>query len=236
MNKKLLTRMIPALALWVGLAEAAPAWVQIPVEKVFAPMGFDSNDDVQVVVSGVLPDLCYKSPKASATIEEGLVKVVVEALYEAPEGGVCAQLVRPFLEKVSLKVLDAGEYRVQANVDSAQLIEEKIIVKQAASIDVNDHVYAGVDFVERVPDSRKVILHLNTPSDCYELDRVEEISNEKDSFSVLPIMRKIRERCPIKVTEFKQDYTVPEGLPAEEILLHVRTLQGDSYNTLFKNK
>lgn len=236
MNKQLLTGMIPALALWVGLADAAPAWVQIPVTKVFAPMGFDSNDDTQVIVSGVLPDLCYQSPKASATIEEGVVKVIVEAIYEAPEGVACAQLERPFLEKASLKVLEAGEYRVQANVGTAQLIEEKILITQAASVDVNDHVYAGVDYVERVENSRDVVLYLNTPSDCYELDRVEQESNEKDTFSVKPIMRKIRNHCPIKTTEFKQNYTVPEGLPAEKILLHVRTLQGDSYNTLYQNK
>jgi len=236
MNKKLLTRMFPVLALWVGVAHAAPAWVQIPVTNVYVPKGFDSNDDVQVIVSGVLPDLCYQSPKASATIEEGIIKVVVEAIYDAPEGAACAQLARPFLEKASLKVLVAAEYQIQANVGTANLIEEKILISQAASVDVNDHVYAGVDYVEKTENSRKVVLYLNTPSDCYEFDRVEELSNGKDTFSVKPIMRKIRRSCPVKVTEFKVDYIVPEELSADEILLHVRTLQGDSYNTLFKNK
>lgn len=215
---------------------AAPQWVNLQVSKIYVPMGFDSNDNTQIMLTGSLPNLCYKSPKVSVVIEGGVIKLSVQALFEGSSEVACAEVAVPFLEKVNLNILEAGSYVVKANLETASLLEETLTVKQAASVDVNDHIYARVDYVERKDDSRTVLLKGYNPSDCFELDRIDEVSNEKDTYSVKPIMKKIREFCPLKMVPFEYKYDVPEGLPADEILLHVRTMQGDSVNTLFTNK
>ena len=35
--------------------------VLVPVDNVYSPKGFDANDNSEVIVSGFLPNLCYKN-------------------------------------------------------------------------------------------------------------------------------------------------------------------------------
>ena len=73
------------------------------------------------------------------------------------------------------------------------------------------------------------------PSDCYELDKVTYVSNDKDTYSVLPRLKKVKEFCPVKLKSFTITWKVPRQLDAKNVLLHVRTLNGNSVNKIIKN-
>src|SRR3989344_5288970 len=96
-----------------ALAENLPLQVEIPVDYIFAPKGFDDNDSSEIVVSGMLQNLCYKAPRATATVEGNLIKVRVTALHVRSGGGFCAQMWVPFTEVVSLGVMRTGSYTVK---------------------------------------------------------------------------------------------------------------------------
>ncbi len=215
---------------------AAPVSVSVPVDHIYVPKGFDTNDNTQVIVTGYLPNLCYKSPSSTVSVTENNISIQLNALFEAPANGVCAEAIVPYMEVVSVGVLAEGTYGIKVNEGASAFLEESVSIVQSPSLDINDHIYAAVDYVERKENTRTVILNGYNPSDCFELSEVKFISNDKDTFAVLPIMKKIRSFCPMKMIPFKYEAEVPADLKAETLLLHVRVMSGDSVNSLFDNK
>jgi hypothetical protein len=208
--------------------------VLAPVDHVYAPKGFDTNDETQVIVSGYLPNLCYKAPRSEAKVVGRTIEVTVSALLE--EGTqYCPMMIVPFLETVSLGVLDRGEYEIVVNAGSSHESKSKIQVAESSSSAIDDHVYANVDQVEKLEQSRKVLLKGSNPSPCFVFDRVEFVSNGSDTFSVLPIMKQIREHCPMKMIPFTIETSIPAGLLQEKVLFHVRGMDGRSVNALVDN-
>ena len=98
------------------------------------------------------------------------------------------------------------------------------------------YVYANVDYIETTQGSRIALLKGYNPSDCFEFDRVQFISNERDTYSVLPIMKQVREFCPMKMVPFEILVVVPRTLSVEKLLLHVRVMNGKSVNAIFENE
>lgn len=237
------TLAVTALSLGMGSLALAqtrtvltPSVRAIPVDHVFAPDGFDTNDDTQVIVTGYLPNLCYKSPKASQQVLGKTIDVRVQALYDMPPGTMCLQAIVPFMEAVSVGVLDKGTYNIKVNEGTPSSKAEQIKVVESSSSAIDDHVYAAVDFVETFPGSRTIRLKGYNPSDCFELDQIKMVSNKKDTFAVLPILKQVREACPMKMVPFEYEATVPNELDAETLLLHVRVMNGRSVNALFQNR
>lgn len=232
----IVSRVAVSLALLAGVpAVAAPTTDWAPVDHVYSPKGFDTNDDTQVIVSGYLPNLCYKAPQAEVSLVGKTIAVTVKALLNE-DVELCAQMVVPFLLPVSVGVLDKGTYRVVVNGGSRFERTSSIQVVESASSAVDNFVYANLDYVEKAPGSRRVLLKGYNPSDCFVFDRIELISNERDTFSILPIMKQVRESCPMKMVPLTIPADIPASLDPEQILLHVRVMNGKSVNALFDNR
>ncbi len=209
----------------------------IPVDHVYSPMGFDDNDsDAQVVVTGNLPSFCYKTPRAQYKIEDNTIRIQMTALYEEFPDRPCLQVQIPFLEPVKVGMLSEGTYAVKVNEEMSNPIEDSIYIKKATNLSTDDHKYAAVDYVERKDlVSRTIYLKGYNQSDCFELEKIEYLSNDKDTLSVKPILKKAREFCPLKQVPFNYEWTVPDVLPSSLVLLHVRVMTGSSINALFAN-
>ena len=218
----------------VAKADLITSEQEIPVEHVFAPKGFDNNDSSQIIVSGMLPNLCFKNPKATATVDGQKIRVRVTALHI--RGGYCAQMFVPFTEVAEVGVVTPGNYSVEVTSQGSEpALNTELSVVAASSSSIDDFVYAHVDWIETFKNSRKIVLHGYNPSDCFELDTIEMISNNKDTYSILPIMKQVRESCPRKQVPFAYEADVPLGLSASRILLHTRITNGKSVNALFFN-
>lgn len=208
--------------------------VLLKPKKIFTPVGFDDNDNTQVVLYGYLPNLCYKSPRTKVFVSGKEVSILFTAI-KGNEKAPCVQMVVPVTEIVDLGVLAQGNYNITVNGGTAAESRSKIQVSRALSPSEDDHIYANIESIERRPESRTVILRGYNPSDCYQPDRIEWISNEKDVLAVLPIMKKVHEVCPRKMVPFEQSLEVPETLSNgnSEILLHFRVMNGKSINHVF---
>ena len=53
----------------VAFAEAQTV-VNVAIKTIYAPVGFDDNDQATVVVEGYLPSSCYKLDDAKANIDQ----------------------------------------------------------------------------------------------------------------------------------------------------------------------
>lgn len=213
---------------------AGPIISHVPVNSVFAPKGFDTNDMAEIVISGHLPSLCYKSPIVKTRVENNVIHVDVYALNTEQDDGLeCTRMVVPFLIPVEVGVLDRGKYLVKVNENSGHDKNEELFVSEALSSAIDEHVYAYVENVLIKPGSREITLKGYNPSDCYQFDRVDFVSNGKNVYSVLPKMKQVDHYCPRKMVPFTIETKVPDSLSEKELLLHVRAMHGKSVNALF---
>jgi hypothetical protein len=238
--KKITFTLCSALALLpaITLAAAPTAFeTAVPVDHIYTPSGFDSNDNTEVVVTGYLPNLCYKAPNSVISVKDGKISVSVKAMRRDNGLAFCTLIRLPFTESVNIGVLDKGQYQIAVNEKTNWEQQSKIAVTEAVSNSVDEVVYANVDKVERLSDdSRTVVLTGYNPSDCFELKEIVVKDNGSDTYSVLPKMKKVRDFCPKKMIPFNYKFQVPETLAADKVLLHVRVMDGRSVNAFFNNK
>ena len=209
----------------------------IPVEHIYSPAGFDSNDNTEVAVTGYLPNLCYKAPKSTVSVKDGKISITMKAMKNDNAMGFCALIKVPYVEYVQIGALDKGKYVIAANgtVQSQQL--SKVTIAEASSNSIDDAVYANVEQVV-VDDANSRIVQLKgyNPSDCFELKEIVVRDNGSDTYSILPRMKQVRSHCPMKMIPFTYEVEIPQSLAANKVLLHVRVMDGRSVNAFFNNK
>ncbi len=236
-------KTIVAIAL-AAVASAAPfasaqnavqVSTTVPVTHVYSPRGFDTNDNTQIIVSGYLPNLCYKSPHSEVKVDGLTIHVSITAWVDS-RVPYCPMVVIPYLEIVDVGILDKGNYKIVVNQATSYETKSEIAVDESQSSAVDNHVYAAVDAIDRTPHSRKVTLKGYNPSPCFNFDHVEFISNGEDTFSVLPIMKQNSPFCPMKLMPFTIEAEAPATLSTSQLLLHVRSMNGQSVNALIDNR
>jgi hypothetical protein len=189
----------------------------------------------RVMVSGYLPNLCYKAPRAEYKIAPGEINIKLTAMVES-SNTICAEMAVPFLESVAVGTLNKGNYTVNVNKGSPYSKSTAMKVFEPRSNSLDEFTYASVDYVKLEQSSRVAVLNGYNPSDCFVLDKVEIVSNKKNTYSVLPIMKQIRDFCPMKMIPFEYPFMVPQDLTAEKVLLHVRSMDGRSVNTIYNQQ
>lgn len=218
--------------LFTSFLQAQVSVVDAPVNHLFIPTGYDNNDNIELVVSGFYPNTCFSSHRNEVSVVGDTVYVKVTALVRETIFSSCDKVSVPFHEVINVGNLQGGDYKIIVNNNSRNQISEKLFVDEAASRNTDDHVYAIVEYIDlgfTLGQAGYVNLMAKTPSDCYEFDRVEYISNKKDTISILPILKKVKENCSKKGTYFTipLKYT-PQDFSSSQILLFSRTLQGKS--------
>lgn len=232
MSSLLLTLALSPLA---AMAQR-PTVIDAPVDHVFVPAGFDNNDNVEVVVTGFFPNPCYNRNDVKVKVVDDLIKISVTASVKEDKGGLCAAMIVPFKEDISVGNLQGGDYKIVVNEGTPFELKESIKIVEAASQNQDDHIYAMVDYIDLgftgggLGDTRLIGWK---PSDCLELDRVEYRSNGKDTVIVMPIMKKVRDFCPMKLTPLEVPVRFnPTDYSHSKVLLMSRTIDGRSVNAL----
>lgn len=215
---------------------SGPLSSAIPVEKVYSPRGYDTEDSAELVIEGVLPDSCHKNPKTDVSINGKNIEVNVSALNYGPEDKYCAEVILPFIKTINLGLLEKGQYNVIVNDDTPFQRNTRFRIQSPRRTPSDGDMYANVEYIERRADTRTIKLLGHNPSDCYILSDIEVVSNGKNTYSVFPIMEKQSDFCPMKMTPFTYDVTIPNTIRKPEVLIHVRTMTGDSINTIFRNR
>ncbi len=210
-----------------------PIETLVPIDDVYVPSGFDTNDNSEIIVSGWLPNLCHKSPMTSVEIKDKTINIKVTALKYSASNPFCPEMIVPFLKSVSVGLLDKGDYKILVNDKTAYQKKSMLHVNESSSSAVDEHIYANVHYIEQDGYSRNVQLKGFNPSDCLELKEVKIVSNKSNTYSILPIMKKVRQFCPMKMMPFSYDVEVPKSLNKSKVLLHVRGMDGTSVNSIF---
>lgn len=233
MNKLLLLTALLSLKTF-----AYPIIIDAPVTHVFVPTGFDDNDNVEVVVSGEFPGPCFSRNTVDVSKKGKSIDIKVTAIYNIPGGNEkCGRMGIPFKEVINLGQLDLGNYKITVNDKSPYELHDKISVEASEIQMVDERIYANIEYIEQTKNPNKFILHGHNPSDCLIFSDFMFLSNDKDTISILPIMRKTSDLCPMKMTEFEMEVTVDfSTIKSSEVLLHTRVMDGRSVNTIVNRR
>lgn len=219
-------------------ADTAPTLLPAPVTKVFAPVGFDSNDDAEIVIHGHFPSWCYKLGPVTADVDMANRRIVVHPTSWFYRDGVCHEMQVPYVTSVKLGPLMPGEYTVEVTGMDGQ--KAKLPIVATSDVNPDAYIYAPVDTVEWTKDrlGRQVIRLSGTPPEVEDgcLVLVEpRLIHTDDTFVVLPITTIDSDPgvCgDLDLDRFTYDVVVPESVRPGEYLLHVRALAGQSLNRL----
>ena len=224
---------------FAGLSFAAkgPISIDASVEKIFIPDGFDDNDNVEVVLHGEYPSTCYSQGQTNVNVdhENKVIKVKATSLFYPDT--VCIQSITPYIQPVTVGVLQKGDYKVMYEADATVTRDMK--VKERTTESPDDFLYAPVDnaFVEVDFSSGKQALKLqgNFPYmfiGCMVMKEVRTYQSPEDVLVVLPIAEVVDgPACDEQPDD--RSYQITKGLSEPfygEGLLHVRTLHGKSLN------
>jgi hypothetical protein len=200
------------------------------VNHIFIPKGFDNNDTVEVIINGTFPNICYSGNHVSYEIINDDINIKITSTKRNRKK--CEPYTIPFTETVRLGTLQGKSYNITVNKGGRFELKEKININEASSQGVDDHVYALIDYVETGFTggvNGEVILIGKSPTSCLVFDRVEFQTNNFDTLSVLPILKKISVPCKNELTYLEIPITFDiKSFKNDEILLYVRSINGKS--------
>ncbi len=205
----------------------------VPVEDVFAPIGFSNEQNAEVIVTGYFPDTCYKKLNHELKIENKKIIITVNAVYD--DSSVCSEMITPFTEAIPLGKLEAQNYKVTIISASPFNLKTKLII-QEASRDNEELTYPYVTTIRPTVDKRKILVEAYTVSSCFELEKIKIRSNWKNAYIVYPIMKQTSEFCPRKMTPITFVVKLPIFHSQNKYFVYVKSMYGSSSNAIYVSR
>jgi len=239
MRTPIVLTMIALALSFSGLAFGAPAdepangaVVEMPARYVFAPKGFDDNDESVVTIDGYLPSGCYRLVRPEVNIDRNTKEVTIKPFarfFDVP----CIEALIPYSLEVQLGVLPVGEYTIKAGTTATA---EELGVAEATNAGPDDFLYAPVDEVVVLRDDATGALTAELKgrftNSCMIWDEVLVQDNGK-TVNILPIISMSEENCTAGESPFRKLVALPNTITSGRHLLHVRSLNGRAINYLF---
>src|SRR4051812_28210755 len=95
-------------------AAMAQTVARAPVKHLYIPDGFDSNDSVELVVTGTFASPCFARNTVSVKVIEDKIKIEITAIRRNTKA-MCPEMLVPYKEVVSVGNLQGGAYEVTVN-------------------------------------------------------------------------------------------------------------------------
>jgi hypothetical protein len=218
-----------ALCFSTPLLAETPGLVAVPVTSVFVPVGFDDNDEAQIILDGMLPNTCYRLAHTEVEPTEGgfIVRQLARRF-----GGMCIPSFVPFWTEVSLGRLTAGEYKIGVVEGPG---DASLSVAPAPTSSQDDFLYAPVQdlVVERNADGLWVAqISGRIPSSCLNLKETR-VLDQGHVLVVLPILEQADADCQTEDRPWAASVVLPQLSEEGQYLVHVRSMSGKAVNSVF---
>ena len=230
-------------ALISGVAQARPSHphyaltevVSVDAVDLFVPNGFDSNDEIVVVLDGYLPNSCYRLTRPEIEIDQALRSIKLTQMARRFPGPCIVPLV-PFTNVIHIGTLESGNYQVSTN--KGMLLKNLNVELDTGSgaYGPDDFLYAPVDSVSvaKTADGRfEARINGRFTNDCMEFEDVRVIHKGR-VIELLPILKGTASgNCQATEKPFTKTVRLPDELQVGRNLVHVRSLNGSSINAVF---
>ncbi len=226
-----------------------PAFAQISLSKIhreaflidpehaFIPAGFDSNDNVQIILNGTLPNPCYKIRNIETTLNQNKNRVDIKIIGAHTVGDICITVLTEYTQVVNLGKINAGKYKLRITGRKSNL-KQSFYISEATTTNQDNYQYAQISKLEVLnTDYQNHVAEVNISGNfresCYTLDQVNMHITKENVIEVLPIMKKTSKICQDVMIPFT--YTLSTGALKEgKYLVHVRSEKGTSLNKVIE--
>lgn len=207
--------------------------VQLP-ENAFAPMGFDDNDNAQIVLFGNLPDTCHKAGAVRVRVDRERKTIFIRNEVLFYQGCWCADVLTPYIQTVNLGVLPAGVYSVAIEAPNGSLQRmARLPVSIAMTASPDEHLYAPVEQVQfnggHDYTSPEAVISGTIRNSCMVLTDIKVNYRLNHVIEFLPIVEMKGENCAPELRPFSAKVKISEAYRGRT-LLHVRSLNGQALN------
>jgi hypothetical protein len=220
-----------------ALAQAAPSDALVRFEKAYIPVGFDSNDNSQVVLVGTFPDTCHQVAESDFQIDES-AKVITVWQHATVFSGNCLPVTVPFQSVITLGILGAGDYTIRDGVAHQALGRLPVTVAKDSGPGTDDYPYAPLSdaYVETDPFSGRseLVLQGTWTDRCTKFRRVD-VHYYSEVIVVQPIVEHETEDgrgCGQGIFRFQKRVAL-RPMSARSYLLHVRSMAGNAINKIY---
>lgn len=202
------------------------------IDKLFVPDGYDDNDMIEVVVSGTFPDSCHQVGEAITQIDETTKTVTLMQLSYREPGVMCVQMLSPFSHTIKIGHLNKGTYNFK--VLNNPEISRPFVIKQAEVEQADDFLYPPVDYADVVlSQTGKPVLIVKgsypfMKKGCMKTQDATINFQSHDTLVVQPKATIVDDAAGCE-TNYEHRYELPYQIEGK-FLIHVRALNGQSYN------
>jgi hypothetical protein len=212
-------------------ADVFPKIINTKFETGYTPIGFDTNDNAQLVAEGVFSNTCLKPANVKAVVSHRTKTIhLYPRAYQYD--GACLQMEVPWHKEIDLGVLETGDYKV-INVTGKTTSDLGVMkVATATNSSPDDFLYAPVSqaFFEKQDDRYFVRLTGEFQTSCLKMREV--IVRVQDKVLVLqPIAEEVGDDCENRPHPYTEVVEV-KGVNPGRYLIHVRSLNGKAINNL----
>lgn len=220
--------------------EEAEVFTAAP-DHVYAPQGFDTNDNVELFFEGYFSDACYQVGLTYHEVDEENKVIYVTDTGHHFSDQMCAEVIVPYEKGIQAGLLAKGDYKIMFRHSRGNFIEVGTLpVKPADKAGPDDHLYAPVTSIQFVQATKEepayVLLKGKFFNSCMSIDDVQVIQqSDSNVVDILPIAKMIEGNCKT-VQEgivFEQKVSLADLEPGR-LLLHVRSLNGKSVNEIIE--
>lgn len=102
--------------------------VQVGINDVYVPSGFDSSSDVYVVTSGIFPNGCYKWKRADVSHKDAYTHEVKSVASVSQ--GMCIMVLVPFTKEVRLGRFEPGKHTLRFLNGDGTYLEKSVSIEQ----------------------------------------------------------------------------------------------------------
>lgn len=218
----------------VSAHDFKPELVVQPPENTFAPLGFDDNDNSQVVLYGNLPNTCHKAGPTHYKVDKDRKTVFIRNEVYFYPGCWCAEVLVPYLQTVNLGMLPAGEYDIVVeNSDGTFKKMSTIPVAVSRTASPDDYLYAPVEQLHFVSaqggNPAEVELSGTFLNTCMSLKDILVNYRPNHVIEIQPIAAMEKTDCSNEPRPFKAKVKIKDSVHGRA-LLHVRSLNGQALN------
>ncbi|MFL5815044.1 MAG: hypothetical protein ACJ763_15820 [Bdellovibrionia bacterium] len=210
-----------------------PKLISIQSDYIFAPPGFDNNDNAQIVISGLLPSTCYKTVQPAVRVDHSSHRIYISAMAYVYTGCFCLAVMTPFSHTVDLGVMSAGAYQIfEVNGDGKNTPRGALPIATTRTAQPDENLYAPVKSAIVEKNGNQAVVHLSGvfSSDCIDLQRVVTLHRASRIIEILPLAT---QKPGVPCTPHNRPFEARVAVGAAEAgenLIHIRSMNGNSVN------
>lgn len=221
------------------LAENPRVINQLP-GNVYLPVGFDDNDNTQLVIDGFFPNSCYRLAQYNVDVNSEQKKVTIYNQVYYYSGSPCLMVLVPYSRVINVGILSEGTYEVQFVNDKAQPVSKAtLVVDKSSNPGPDDFFYAPVEdaYAELKSNGvHELVIRGEYTNTCMMMDRIKVHNIQNNVLVVQPILKLkdfSKPECAQVMIPYEERVVLSER-PNDKILIHVRSLNGKALNKIFK--